>query len=205
MDLQEIDLNKLDFNEIGGWPLQMRVIAFVFIGLVAIGLGYFLFVSKKVVEFEMQHNKQISLRNEFRDKYHKAANRDIYKNQMEEMKNTLRGLLRQLPTDGNVPSLMEDISLQATTAGLEFNLIKPGIEVSKEFYTELPIDMTIVGSYHGFGKFISGIAKLPRIVTLHDFDIVVNPPKNNDNKRQEQALTMKIAAKTYWCANRENL
>jgi type IV pilus assembly protein PilO len=205
MKVQEFDLSKLDFNEIGSWPLPMRIVAFVLIGVVVNIASYFMFINNQLSNFTMQYNRQISLRSEFKDKYHKAANLEAYKHRMEEMKNTLRILLRQLPTEGRLPSLMEDISLQASAAGLEFNLIKPGDEVSKEFYTELPIKMSILGSYHGFGVFISGIAKLPRIVTLHDFEITMNSNNNDGKKRQDQPLTMSLEAKTYWCANRENL
>lgn len=204
MNLQELDFNKLDFNEIGCWPLQMRIVALVLIGIMTIAATYFLFISQQITDLYEQHKRQISMRNEFRDKYHKAANLEAYKQQMEESKKTLTDLLQQLPSEGKVPSLMEDISLQATDAGLEFNLIKPGNEVVKEFYTELPIKMLIAGSYHGFGRFISGLAKLPRIVTLHNFTI-----KSSVNtavgKQSERHLVLEIEAKTYWCANRENL
>ena len=203
MNLQEIDLSKLDPNEIGAWPLQVRIIALTIIGLATILLNFLIFINPQLSTLDKQYNRQLVLRDEFREKHHKAANLEAYKNQMEEMKNTLKGLLRQLPTEGKIPSLMEDISLQATAAGLEFDLIKPGAEVSKEFYNELPIKISIVGSYHGFGRFISGIAKLPRIVTLHDFDIKTN--KNTNNKRLEQDLLLEIEAKTYWCTNRESL
>ena len=100
---------------------------------------------------------------------------------------------------------MENISLQAAVAGLEFSLIKPGKEIDKEFYTELPIEMSIIGSYHGFGKFISGIAKLPRIVTLHDFEITINNKNSNEQGSKEKNLLMELETKTYWCANKENL
>jgi len=206
MKLQKIDLNTLDPNEIGSWPLQMRIISLLVIGIVTIVAYYFLLINNQVRHLSAQQNKQSSLRNEFRDKHHKAANIETYKAQMEEMKNTLKELLRQLPTEEKVPSLMEDFSLQAIAAGLEFNLIKPGNAVAKDFYTELPVKMTIVGLYHGFGRFISGIAKLSRIVTLHDFSIKTNlTQSSNENKHQEQNLILEIEAKTYWCSNRENL
>lgn len=206
MKLQKIDLNTLEPNEIGSWPLQMRVIALAIIGIVTIAGHFFLLVNNQATELETQRSKQLSLRNEFSDKYYKAANIEAYKTQMEEMKNTLKELLRQLPTEEKVPSLMEDLSLQANAAGLEFNLIKPGKAVAKDFYTELPVKMTIIGSYHGFGRFIGGIAKLPRIVTLHDFSIKANATKGvEEHKTQGQNLIMEIDAKTYWCADRENL
>lgn len=205
MDKSELDFSKLDFNEIGSWPKPMRIVAFVAIGVFSLIINYFLLIKPQYADFNVQHNKQINLRNEFRDKYHKAANLEAYKQRMEEMKNVLRILLQQLPTEVNVPSLMEDISLQATAAGLEFSLIKPGDEVSKGFYTELPINMSILGTYHGFGMFISGLAKLPRIVTLNDFDITLNNKNNDGKKRQDQSLIMTLEAKTYWCANRENI
>ena len=105
MDLQEIDLSKLYFNEIGSWPFPTRIIALAIIALLAIAGGYFLFINQKLTALNLQHNKQISLRKEFRDKYHKASNLEAYKEQMKEMKKTLRELLRQLPTEGRVPSL----------------------------------------------------------------------------------------------------
>ena len=205
MNLSNVDFNKLEFTEIGAWPLPARIIAFVLIGLLGIVANYFIFVNKQVMDLNTQRSRDMALRHEFRDKFHKAANLEVYKNQMEEMKNTLRILLRQLPSEGKVPSLMEDISLQAIAAGLEFDLIKPGVEVTKEFYTELPIKMSIIGSYHGFGKFISGIAMLPRIVTLHDFEIKTRSKASVLSKNKEQQLIMELSAKTYWCADRENL
>lgn len=206
MNTTNIDFSKLEFNEIGAWPLPARILVLLGIAVLAILASYFLFVNEKVMDLHDKHSVGLALRDEFRDKFHKAASLEVYKRQMEEMKDTLHVLLRQLPAEGKVPSLMEDISLQAMVAGLEFSLIKPGTEVVKEFYTELPIKMYITGSYHGFGKFISGIAMLPRIVTLHDFEIKINQANPKDsNKRQTKPLAMELNAKTYWCPNRENL
>ena len=206
MNLPAIDLSRFDFGEIGGWPRPARIAIFIAIGVIAMLGNYFLLISKQITELTIQHNRQISLREEFRDKYHKAVNLDVYKKQMEIIKKTLHKLFRQLPAEGKVPSLMEEISLQANAAGLEFKLIKPGNEMVKKFYTELPIKMAIVGSYRGFGRFISEIAKLPRIVTLHDFAIKVDKHPNADAaKRQEQTLLMDLDAKTYWGVAREHL
>ncbi len=130
MALANLEFNGLDFHEIGAWPLQSRIIAFILIGVTVFLLNYFLFINDQVMEFNRQHQKNLMMRKEFRDKYHKAANLDAYKNQMEDMKNLLRKLLRQLPSEGKVASLMEDISLQAVAAGLEFQLIKPDAEIS---------------------------------------------------------------------------
>jgi type IV pilus assembly protein PilO len=205
MNIQEIDFNTLDFNEIGIWPLPLRIVAFVVIGIVVIIANYFFLISGQISDFNNQHNRQISLRNEFKDKYHKAANLEAYKQRMKEIKSTLQVLLLRLPTEELLPALMEDISMQAVTAGLEFSLIKPEDAVAKTFYTELTIKMSILGSYHGFGMFISGLAKLPRIVTLHDFEIIINNKNAEQNKRQTHSLIMNLDAKTYWYTDREKL
>lgn len=128
---------------------------------------------------------------EYEDKAFKASNLDAYKEQMKEMENTFGALLRQLPSDTEVPGLLEDISHTGLTAGLTFNSIQLAPENSKEFYVELPIDIEVKGGFHAFGAFVSAVAALPRIVTLHDFEIA--PSK----KEGTQELVMKIRAKTY--------
>ena len=126
----------------------------------------------------------------FEEKAFKASNLDAYKEQMKEMENTFGALLRQLPSDTEVPGLLEDISHTGLTAGLNFNSIKLAPENSREFYVELPIDIEVKGGFLAFGSFVSAVAALPRIVTLHDFDIA-------PSSEGTQELVMKIRAKTY--------
>lgn len=201
----QLDLSKLDFNEIGSWPQPMRLAIIVLAAILVIIANYFFFIQEQCNNLSTKHQQHLHLRTEFREKYHQAANLAAYQQRIEEVKATLRTLLLQLPTEGNLPTLMEDLSLQATTAGLEFTLIKPGTETSKEFYTELPINMSLLGNFHGFALFISGLANLPRIVTLHDFEITINKTNNNQTKTPNHHLSMKIDAKTFWCHNREKI
>jgi type IV pilus assembly protein PilO len=134
--------------------------------------------------------KELDLKKEFEDKAFKAANLDALRKQMVEMEQSFGALVSQLPTDTEVPGLLEDITNKGVESGLEIKSIKLQPEVSKEFYIELPINIEVTGSYHDFGTFVSGIAALPRIVTLHDFKISADP-------KTPGTLSMSIAAKTY--------
>lgn len=196
LKLQNIDFAKLNIYEIGLWPLQLRIIVIAALSLITMVLIYFLIVSNKVQNYSHLHEQQMALRKEFTSKYSQAANLDLYKQQMVNMKKTFHDLLMQLPAEGQVAILMEEISTQATSAGLEFKLIRPGKPIDKGFYQELPIKMAISGSYHGLGEFISSLAKMERIVTLHNFDIRVD--SSVKNAAPGTMLIMEVDAKTYW-------
>ena len=182
------DLNELDINNIANWPMPARafVIALAFVGV--LGLGYWLDIKDQRASLEQGEAKEQELRQTFENKAKKAANLEAYEQQLAEMKESFGAMLRQLPNKTEVAELLVDISQTGLASGLEFELFKPQTEVPREFYAELPISIRVKGDYHEFGSFVSGVAALPRIVTVHDINI--EPAK--DGK-----LTMDILAKTY--------
>lgn len=186
MDLS--DLNELDINNIAGWPLPARIfiIALAFVGV--LGLGYWLDIQDQRINLEKVEAKEVELRKTFEARAKKAANLAAYEQQLEEMKESFGAMLRQLPNKTEVAELLVDISQTGLASGLEFELFKPQAEAPKEFYAELPISIRVKGDYHEFGRFISGVAALPRIVTVHNVNIV--PNKGGE-------LTMDLLAKTY--------
>ena len=196
MKLSEIDFSELEFEEIGVWPLPLRIGAIIVICVLTIVGSYFFTVNKQVQNLHIQVKKQKKLRNEFKLKYNRAVNLDAYRKQMAEITKTYKQILRQLPSTGQVALLIDDISQQARSTGLEYQLIKPGEANDLGFYMELPIDLLMNGSYHGFGEFVSGISKLPRIVTLHDFTI--KKLESSNTEENLGPLEMRVEAKTYW-------
>ena len=183
------DLNELDLHNIANWPLPARiaVVAMVFVGV--LGLGYWLDIKDQRISLEKAENKETELRQTFETKAKKAANLAAYEQQLEEMKASFGAMLRQLPNQTEVAELLVDISQTGLASGLEFELFKPQGEVPKEFYAELPISIRVKGDYHEFGNFVSGVAALPRIVTVHDIEMA--PGKDSGE------LTMEMLAKTY--------
>lgn len=182
------DLNELDINNIASWPLPARifVVAVVFVGV--LGLGYWLDIQDQRINLEKVEAKEIDLRQTFEVKARKAANLAAYEQQLEEMTESFGAMLRQLPNKTEVAELLVDISQTGLASGLEFELFKPQAETPREFYAELPISIRVKGGYHEFGNFISGVAALPRIVTVHDVNIAPN---------KDGELTMDLLAKTY--------
>ncbi|RDH83451.1 MAG: pilus assembly protein PilO [endosymbiont of Escarpia spicata] len=191
MNLQ--DLNELDFNNIGVWPGPVKfVLMLIVCALVGVG-GYYLDTEKQLKQLERVEMKEVELRRTFQEKQAKAANLDAYKKQLEEMKQSFGAMLRQLPNKTEVAELLVDVSQTGLASGLEFELFKPQGEVPREFYAELPIKLTVTGQYHEFGNFISGLAALPRIVTIHDINI---SPKNA-KRGESDGLVLQATAKTY--------
>jgi type IV pilus assembly protein PilO len=186
MDLSQ--LNELDIRNIASWPLPARVLVIVIIFVGVLGLGYWLDTKDQGMRLEKAEQKEQELRNAFEVKAKKAANLQAYEQQLEEMRESFGAMLRQLPNKTEVAELLVDISQTGLASGLEFELFKPQSEIPKEFYAELPISIRVKGDYHEFGNFISGVAALPRIVTVHDVAI---------EQSKEQGLTMNILAKTY--------
>jgi type IV pilus assembly protein PilO len=186
MDLSE--LNELDLSNIANWPFPARifVIALVFVGVLA--AGYWLDIKDQRAQLEKSERTETELRATFENRAKKAANLEAYEQQLAEMRESFGAMLRQLPNKTEVAELLVDISQTGLASGLEFELFKPQAEVPKEFYAELPISIRVNGGYHEFGEFVSGVAALPRIVTVHDVNITEN---------KEGKLTMDILAKTY--------
>ena len=190
--LFDFNINELDVNDVGTWPWVAKgiVVVLVFSGLLF--AGYWVDIKKQFSSLDFAEQEELDLRANFETKQHLASNLDAYKEQMAMMKASFGSLLRQLPEKTEVPGLIEDISHQGLAAGLEFKSIKLMPEKEIDFYVELPIEISVLGNYHQFGEFVSNVASLPRIVTLHDFTI---KPVNNDTSGNN--LEMNITAKTY--------
>ncbi len=156
-----------------------------------LALGYNFSVSDLENQLQLKRQEETTLREQFANKVHMSANLELYIQQMKEMENSFGVLLRQLPSDTEVPGLLEDITRTGLGSGLEFEEIKLLPEVTQQFYIELPIQITVTGAYHDLATFVSGVAGLPRIVTLHDFDIAPVNPEGGPK------LRMSILAKTY--------
>ena len=198
-DLRELDVNELSLDNIGSWPLAVKVIAWVLVFLLVAVLGYFYNISDLRDQLTQSESREVELKREFEDKAFKAANLEALRKQMVEMQASFGALVSQLPSDTEVPGLLEDITNKGVESGLEIKSIKLEPEQAKEFYVELPISIEVTGSYHDFGTFVSGIAGLPRIVTLHNFKIAP-ANKSSGGKDADTApgvLSMSISAKTY--------
>ena len=188
--LREFDMGDLDFDNVGSWPLPIKLLVWTLLLVVVLVVGYYYHIEDMQLELASAEKKEETLRTDFEKKAFQAANLDAYRLQMEEMEESFGALVSQLPSDTEVPGLLEDITNKGLLNGLQIDTIDLQKEKAQEFYVELPIAISASGSYHDLGAFISGMAGLPRIVTLHDFDITTD--KKNANK-----LDMKIIAKTY--------
>lgn len=189
MNLQE--LNELDLSNIGVWPTPVKLVV-VLIACMLVGAGgYYLDTKKQLAQLAVVEKKEIQLRRDFEEKQAKAANLEAYRKQLDEMKQSFGAMLRQLPNKTEVAELLVDVSQTGLASGLEFELFKPQGEIPREFYAELPIQLRVTGRYHEFGNFISGLAALPRIVTIHDIKI----SKGRDEAGR--GLVLEATAKTY--------
>ena len=191
MNLLE-ELRALDPRDPGRWPLPILAgaVAAVFVAVTLAGIYLFVWNEQRP-ELQRHQAEEQTLRQEFHDKHAKAVNLEVYKQQLKDIERSFGALLRQLPGKTEVPSLLVDISQTGLAAGLQEKLFQPEPEHKQDFYAELPIKIRLTGSYHQFGEFVSGIAALPRIVTLHDIDI------KSDNKDAYDQLTLELTAKTY--------
>lgn len=193
MALSDIDLNNIDINDIkkiGMAPLPVRIVLITIICILVAVAGYFLDTTKQLDVLEIAENKEIELRQTFSQKQAKAINLEAYKQQLEEMKVSFGALLRQLPNKTEIETLLTDISQTGISSGLEIGYFKPEGLNPKEFYSEYPIKLKVTGRYHELAEFVSGVAALPRIVTLQD--IVIEPAKDTGVK-----LEMNLTAVTY--------
>lgn len=187
------ELRNLDFNDIGRWPLLFRAL---FVGLflvIASGAGfYFLIYKEQMPRLERAQQEELELKASFEQKQRKAANFEAYREQLAEIERSFGTMLRQLPGKTEIPNLLVDISQTGLAAGLQEELFQPLDEIQKDFYAEKPIKIRLRGSYHEFGKFVSDIAALPRIVTLHDIEIA---PQSRDAGFDN--LILNVTAKTF--------
>ena len=187
--LQNIDFNDLEFNNIGVWPLPVRVGVLVILFVLLLGAAYYLHIK----DLNQQHERLVSeegrLKKVFEEKAFEAANLEAYRQQMAEIEASFGVLLGQLPTDTEVPGMLEDITEIGYGSSLDIQSITLQTEQAADFYVELPIRIVASGGYHDFGSFVSGVSSLPRIVTLHDYSIRADDPG--------RSLRFEVTAKTY--------
>lgn len=183
------DLNDLDFSSAGNWPIGIKVVCFLLITVVALGLGWKFYVSEKRNVLHKTISQEKSLKKAYQNKAFQVASLDALRKQMADVEERFSELAKQLPTEKEVPGLLDDITNLGTDSGLEIGTIALSSEKTTEFYIELPINIDVKGSYHQMGAFVSGVASLDRIVTLHDYSI--SPISKTGN------VSMKILAKTY--------
>lgn len=194
IDFEEIQetLNNLDPENVGSWPnfVKNGIFLAVFVGFFV--AGNYLFVGDQQAILKSKVQEEVTLLQEFEKKSFQAANLDEFRKQMEDLDHSYGALLRQLPRDTEVPGLLEDITHTGLGSGLKFESIDLGAEEEVDFYAVLPIDLKVIGGFHGLAGFMSGVAALPRIVTLHDFEITDSKQGSTGNK-----LMMTVEAKTY--------
>ena len=186
------ELKYLDINDVGRWPLLFRAAVIVIVFAVVLGTGiWFTIIKDKAPQLQRAQEDEATLRVTFENKQRKAANYDAYKAQLAQIEQSFGTMLRQLPGETEIPSLIVDISQTGLAAGLRERLFQPQGESPKDFYAEKPIKIRLSGGYHEIANFVSGIAALPRIVTLHDINIT---PENSD---EFDRLSIEVTAKTY--------
>jgi type IV pilus assembly protein PilO len=186
------ELRSLDVNDIGRWPLIFRVVVIGIVFAVVVGFGiYWTIVEDRAPQLKRAQDEEQTLRVAFENKQRKAANYDEYRKQLDQMEQSFGTMLRQLPGETEIPSLIVDISQTGLAAGLQEKLFQPQSEIPKDFYAEKPIVIHLSGSYHDIANFVSGIAALPRIVTLHNINVRPETTDSFDN------LSIEVTAKTY--------
>lgn len=181
------EVNDLDFEQVAIWPKEVKILVAVVSSIIIGAICYYAIISSKLPQLEAVKIQEQEYRSEFEAKFRIAVNLDAYKEQLTRIKGDFSSMLKSLPTSNETPGLLDDVTFVGTDAGLSFKLLNWQQEIPKEFYTELPIQIEVVGGYHEFGQFTSNVANLPRIVTLHDFEIT----------RSNGELSLRMQAKTY--------
>lgn len=197
MSKRKISLRELDINNIGGWPREYRIGLCVLVALLIIALAWWFFVKPRNETLQGLEGQESQLRTEFETKQGKAANLEPLKLQLEQMEQQLQQMLRQLPSKTEMPDLIVDISQTALATGLNTQLFQPGNETVREFYAEKPIQLRMIGTYHQFGAFVSGVASLPRVVILTMHDIALQPQNRQAGIRPGGALELSGTVRTY--------
>ncbi len=193
------DINNLDFNNTAGWPQEAKIGAGVLAVLLVAVLGWYLVIRDKQTTLEGLEAEEVTLRGDFEKEAAKAANLEPLKAQLEQMEQMLKQMLRQLPSKTEMPDLIVDISQTARATGINNELFQPGAEVLKDFYAEQPITLEMNGTYHQFGRFVSGVASLPRVVimTFHDISLAPKQPAAGEPGLPPGTLGLKGTIKTY--------
>jgi type IV pilus assembly protein PilO len=190
MKFDASQFDGLELDTIGQWPAAAKLLLAIFLAIAIAFLGYIALIKDQMTQLDNAFIKENTLKESYRSKYHVAANLDLFRTQMAEAEDTFANQLRILPNSHEIPGLLDDITFVGTSSGLDFVKLQWQPEISKEIYIELPIDIEVVGSYHSFGQFVSKIADLPRIVTLHDFKIMIQ-------RNESDSLNLTLQAKTY--------
>lgn len=194
---KKVELKNLDFNDIGNWPRNAKIVFCSLIALVIIFVLWMLLISGKREELQTLESQETTLRQEFTKEQERAVNLEPLKQQLAQMEQVLQQMLRQLPSKTEMPDLIIDISQTALSSGLANQLFEPEEEQVKEFYAEKPIKLSMVGSYHQFGAFVSGVASLPRVVILTMHDINLKPADKTNGNIRAGALVLSGTVKTY--------
>lgn len=187
--------NSLDPQNMGNWPLPVKLTIYGFVFALTLFLAYLLLISPVIEDISNANNQEQTLLTEYKEKDSKVRNLELYKAQVVQMQDTFGQLLRQLPKENEIPGLVEDINYTGVGSGVQFQNIKVEAEVTREFFIELPINIAGQGDYHSFGSFVSGLAALPRIVTVHDFEIL--PMAADKSKSEIPVLNITLQARTY--------
>ena len=191
------DIRNLDRNNVGGWPQSVKLFFTVLLCAVVLLIGWYFFVGDQQDSLQTLAGKEDQLKQEFATKEAKSVNLEALQQQLDEMQDMLRQLLRQLPSKTEMPELLIDISQTAQSAGLESDLFQPGPETPKDFYAERPITLRMSGTYHQFGTFISGVASLPRVVILTLHDVSLTPKTPGRDGASGGQLVLQGTVKTY--------
>jgi type IV pilus assembly protein PilO len=191
------ELRDLDFNDIGSAPTSVRYIILGFLLVIILAIGYFLLIKAKTEQLELVQKKEVALRVEFENKQEKAANLEAYEAQLAEMQELLETMFRQLPSKTEMDKLLVDVSQTALGAGIDVQLFQPNAETLHDFYAERPISIRMLGDYHQFGEFVSGVASLPRVVILTMHDISLRKATNQDIGGGDGRLILEGTVKTY--------
>lgn len=197
MDINLDQFKNLDLDNIGDWPGAVKGFFAVLVFALVIGLVYYVHTTEQIKQLEKEQRTEKELRSEFETKQVKAVNLQAYRDQMVEMCNSFQGMLRQLPTNTEIPGLIDDISQSEAYSGLEFKETKYLKEKKAEFYTEKPVEIEVTGDYHQLGMFVSRVSSLPRIVTMHDLNIAAPKGRGRQQGDVGEYLTLKVLAKTY--------
>ena len=186
------ELRSLDVNDVGRWPLLFRAAVILIVFLAVVGAGiWFTIIKDKLPALQRAQDDESTLRVTFENKQRKAANYDAYKAQLAQIEQSFGTMLRQLPGETEIPSLIVDVSQTGLASGLQEKLFQPQPEIPRDFYAEKPIKIRLSGGYHEIANFVSGVAALPRIVTLHDINIT---PEGQDSFDD---LSLEVTAQTY--------
>ena len=192
MSSQKIDIRNLDYNNSGSWPIQVKIGACVLLTALIVGLAWYFFVRDKREMIAAEEATEATLLAEFTEKQGRAANLEPLKQQLAQMEVMLQQMLRQLPSKNEMPDLIVDVSQTALASGISNELFQPGAETALQFYAERPIALRMVGTYHQFGAFVSGVASLPRVVIMTMHDISLAPRGEGDD-----TLVLEGTVKTY--------